>query len=172
MHQNKNVERDIRKGRGGRRRRGRRIVEQSEVTEVDSKFTRIHLCSLLREKNSAIVASEKAPREILVKKDDRISEQGQQTAKWQLQRATWYTPKGCFRMGCHLRSDCAPSGTPCHWDKANSYTVRFRQPKTAFSDWTFFLFDPFRPPSYRQSSRFHSYFAISGGGGCEGVLLY
>ena len=42
--------------------------------------------------------------------------------------------------------------------RANSYTVGFRQWKTALYDWTFFRLSSSVPPS--------------GGGWCEGVLLY
>ena len=56
--------------------------------------------------------------------------------------------------------------------KAISYTVGFRQSKTAHFDWTFFRPDSSDPSSYSQSSRFYSFCALPRGGGCEGVLLY
>ena len=56
--------------------------------------------------------------------------------------------------------------------QANSYTVGFRQLKTALYDWTSFRLSSSVPPSHRQSSRFYSSGAPSGGGWCEGVLLY
>ena len=57
-------------------------------------------------------------------------------------------------------------------DYPNSYAIGFRQSKTALFDQTFFRLDSFAPPSYCQSSRFHGFRALSGGGWCEGVLLY
>ena len=56
--------------------------------------------------------------------------------------------------------------------KANYYTVGFRPSKTALFDWAFFRLDSSGTPPYRPSSRFHSFCALSGGGWCEGVLLY
>ena len=56
--------------------------------------------------------------------------------------------------------------------KAISYTVRFRQSKTALFDWAFFRLDSSGPSSYRQSSRFYSFCTLPRGGWCEGVLLY
>ena len=55
--------------------------------------------------------------------------------------------------------------------KPISYTVGFRQSKTALFDWTFFRLNS-SGPSYRQSSRFYSFCALPRGGWCEGVLLY
>ena len=51
-----------------------------------------------------------------------------------------------------------------------SYTVGFRQSKTALFDWTFLRLDSSAP--YRQSSPFCSFCARSRGGWCEEVLLY
>ena len=55
---------------------------------------------------------------------------------------------------------------------ALSYTVGFRQSKTAPFDWTFFRLESSGPSSYRQSSRFNGFCALPRGGWCEGVLLY
>ena len=45
--------------------------------------------------------------------------------------------------------------------KAISYTVGFRQSKTALFDWTFYRLDSSGPSSYRQSSRFYSFLCSS-----------
>ena len=55
---------------------------------------------------------------------------------------------------------------------AISYTVGFRQSKTALFDRTIFRLDSSGPSSYRQSSRFYSFWALPRGGWCKGVLLY
>ena len=55
--------------------------------------------------------------------------------------------------------------------EAISFTVGFRQSKTAVFDWSFFRLDS-GPSSYRQWSRFFSFCALPRGGWCEGVLLY
>ena len=54
---------------------------------------------------------------------------------------------------------------------AISYTVGFRQSKTALFGWIFFRLDS-SCPSYRQSSRFYSSCTLPRDGWCEGVLLY
>ena len=55
--------------------------------------------------------------------------------------------------------------------QVNSYTVGFRQSKTASFDWTFFRLHS-SGSSYRQPSRFCSFCAFPRGDWCEGVLLY
>ena len=62
---------------------------------------------------------------------------------------TWYS--SVLWVGVHgLR-------TPIRVAKAISYTVGFRQSKTALFDWTFFRLESSGPSSYRQSSRFCSF---------------
>ena len=52
-------------------------------------------------------------------------------------------------------------------NKAISYTVGFRQSKTAVFDWTFLRLDSSGPSSYHQLSRFYSFCALPGGCWCR-----
>ena len=71
----------------------------------------------------------------------------------------------------NFRAKIRRSGLPMFNIKAISYTVGFRQLKTALLDWTFLRLDSSGPSSYRQSSRFYSFCVLPRGCWCEGVLL-
>ena len=76
-----------------------------------------------------------------------------------------------FCPGSILLNTCSLRYILKSYTKAISYTVGFRQSKTALFDWTFFRLDS-SGPSCRQSSRFYGFSALPRGGWCEGVLLY
>ena len=61
------------------------------------------------------------------------------------------------------------TSTDLIFSEAVSYTVGFRQSKTALFGWNCFSLDSCGP-SYRQSSRFYSFCGLSRGGWCGGVI--
>ena len=74
-----------------------------------------------------------------------------------------------FRSGSTTRFH---QSVPRMASKAISYTVGFRQSKTALFDWTWFRLDSSGLSSYSQSNRFYRLCALPIGGWCKGVMLY